>query len=43
MVNRRLARLFWPGLDELDHRLIQARFWLREVLCSPESGLMPDE
>jgi hypothetical protein len=43
MADGQMARLFWRVVDELDYRVMQARFWLRDVLCGPESGLMPDE
>lgn len=43
MANGPLARLFWRTLDELDYRVMQARFWLCDLLCSPQSRIMPDE
>jgi hypothetical protein len=38
-----MARLFWRVVDELDYRVMQARFWLWDVLSGPESRMMPDE
>jgi hypothetical protein len=43
MADRQVVRLFWLVLDALDYRVMQARFWLCDLFCSPESRMMPDE
>jgi hypothetical protein len=43
MADRQIVRLFWRGLDAIDYRVMQARWWLSEVLYGPESKTMPDE
>jgi hypothetical protein len=43
MADRHLVRLVWRALDELDYQVMQARFWLCDLFCSPELRMIPDE